>query len=201
AGRTFAIWGLAFKPGTDDMREAPSRSIIAALLRAGAQVRAHDPVAQEQAARALAGDLEDRPELLRNITFVAKPMDATQQADALMVLTEWKNYKSPNLRALKDAMRTPLVLDGRNLYEPQAMAAAGLTYMGIGRNNLSQLRPNERAQAVDSVVMSDAVPADEVAAESGAAHAYAHEPISVLAELAGQAAAETQKLHAGDAVA
>jgi UDPglucose 6-dehydrogenase len=146
AGRNFAIWGLAFKPGTDDMREAPSRLVIEALLRAGARVRAHDPVAQEQAARALAGDLQDAPELLRNITFVAKPMDAARDADALVVLTEWKNYKSPNLRALKDAMRTPLVLDGRNLYEPHAMAAAGLTYLGIGRNNLALLRPQERVQ-------------------------------------------------------
>jgi UDPglucose 6-dehydrogenase len=146
AGRNFALWGLAFKPGTDDMREAPSRLVIEALLRAGARVRAHDPVAQEQAARALAGDLQDAPELLRNITFVAKPMDAARDADALVVLTEWKNYKSPNLRALKDAMRTPLVLDGRNLYEPYAMAAAGLTYVGVGRNNLALLRPQERVQ-------------------------------------------------------
>src|SRR5690606_17920861 len=131
AGRTFAIWGLAFKPGTDDMREAPSRLIIEALLRAGARVQAHDPVAQEQAARCLAVDLEDHPELLRNITFMAKPMDAARDADALVVLTEWKNYKSPNLRALRDTLRQPLVIDGRNIYEPHAMAAAGLTYLGI----------------------------------------------------------------------
>jgi UDPglucose 6-dehydrogenase len=193
AGRSFAIWGLAFKPGTDDMREAPSRDIIAALLRAGALVRAHDPVAQEQAARALAADLEDQPELLRNITFVAKPMDATVQADALIVLTEWKNYKSPNLRALKDSMRTPLILDGRNLYEPHAMAAAGLTYIGIGRNNLSQLRPDERAQAVETIVVSDAVSADEVAVQSAE-----EVPMALLAELA---AAETQKLSGGEASA
>jgi UDPglucose 6-dehydrogenase len=147
AGRTFALWGLAFKPGTDDMREAPSRAIIAALLRAGARIRAHDPVAQEQAARALASDLREQPALLRNITFVAKPMDAVLQADALVVLTEWKNYKSPNLRALKEAMRQPLVLDGRNLYEPHAMAAAGITYLGIGRNNLALLPAQHHAQA------------------------------------------------------
>jgi UDPglucose 6-dehydrogenase len=148
SGRTFAVWGLAFKPGTDDMREAPSRPIIAALLRAGARVRAHDPVAQEQAARALAGDLEQQPELLRNITFVAKPLDAAQGADALIVLTEWKNYKSPNLRALKEALRQPLVLDGRNIYEPHGMAAAGLTYLGIGRNNLALLQPPAAATRV-----------------------------------------------------
>jgi UDPglucose 6-dehydrogenase len=186
AGRTFAIWGLAFKPGTDDMREAPSRSIVAALLRAGAKVRAHDPVAQEQAARALAGDLEDAPELLRNVVFVAKPLDAVQGADALVVLTEWKNYKSPNLRALKDAMRQPLVLDGRNLYEPHAMAAAGFTYLGIGRNNLAQLPPEQRVQP--QAITVAAVAADEVAADE--------EPLAVLSELASHAAAETQKLHA-----
>jgi UDPglucose 6-dehydrogenase len=194
AGRTFAIWGLAFKPGTDDMREAPSRSIICALLRAGARIRAHDPVAQEQAARALAGDLQDQPQLLANVTFVAKPMDAVAGADALVVLTEWKNYKSPNLRALREAMRSPLVLDGRNLYEPQAMAAAGITYLGIGRNNLAQLPPQRRVQP-GAIVVADPVPADEVAAESGAVAAAGEEPIAVLAELATQAAAETQKLH------
>ncbi|QJW84844.1 UDP-glucose/GDP-mannose dehydrogenase family protein [Ramlibacter terrae] len=147
-GRVFAIWGLAFKPGTDDMREAPSRSIIEALLRAGATVRAHDPVAQEQAARALASDMADQPDLMRNITFVAQPLDAAQGADALIVLTEWKNYKSPNLRALKNALRSPLVLDGRNIYEPHAMAAAGLTYMGIGRNNAALLKAEDRLPEV-----------------------------------------------------
>ncbi len=188
AGRTFAVWGLAFKPGTDDMREAPSRLVICALLRAGARIRAHDPVAQEQAARALAADMADHPELLRNITFVAKPMDAVQEADALVVLTEWKNYKSPNLRALKDAMRTPLVLDGRNLYEPHAMAAAGFTYLGIGRNNVALLPGEQRVQP-EAIVVADAPVA-----------AVEDEPIAVLAELASQAAVETQKLH-GDAPA
>jgi UDPglucose 6-dehydrogenase len=168
-GRTIAIWGLAFKPGTDDMREAPSRSIIAALLRAGAKVRAHDPVAQEPAARAIAQDLERQPELLRHLTFVAKPIDAAQGADALVVLTEWKNYKSPNLRALREALRSPLVLDGRNIYDPHAMAAVGLTYLGIGRNNLSLLAPEQRARPVDAIVMDAPVPADDIAAEAEAA--------------------------------
>jgi UDPglucose 6-dehydrogenase len=107
-------------------------------------VRAHDPVAQEQAARVLAQDLRDQPGLLRNITFVGKPLDAVKEADALVLLTEWKNYKSPNLRAMRQAMRTPLVLDGRNLYEPHAMAQAGFTYLGIGRNNLALLAPEQR---------------------------------------------------------
>lgn len=194
AGRTFAVWGLAFKPGTDDMREAPSRLIVAALLRAGARIRAHDPVAQEHAARALAGDLEDRPDLLRNITFVAKPLDAVAGADALVILTEWKNYKSPNLRAMKEAMRSPLVLDGRNLYDPHAMAQAGFTYLGIGRNNLALLQCGDRVQP-EAIVVADAVAADEVAAESAAVHAAEEEPMAMLAELATQAAATTQELH------
>jgi UDPglucose 6-dehydrogenase len=191
AGRTVAIWGLAFKPGTDDMREAPSRSIIAALLRAGAKVRAHDPVAQEQAARALAADMEDQAQLLRNITFVAKPMDAALGADALVVLTEWKNYKSPNLRALRDTLRAPLVLDGRNIYDPHAMAAAGLTYIGIGRNNLALLAPSLRVQpsagtATDAADQDALVADEEEAAES-------------LTALAAQAAVATGKLRDADA--
>jgi UDPglucose 6-dehydrogenase len=194
AGRSFAIWGLAFKPGTDDMREAPSRSIIEALLRAGATVRAHDPVAQEQAARALAGDLQDQPELLRNLSFVPKPMDAAQDADALIVLTEWKNYKSPNLRALKDALRSPLVLDGRNLYEPHAMAAAGLTYLGIGRNNLALLQGGEKVSVAEQIVVADAVqPAQGIVRDEAS--------MAMLTELAAQAAVETKNLGTGDVVA
>jgi UDPglucose 6-dehydrogenase len=195
AGRTFAIWGLSFKPGTDDMREAPSRSIICALLRAGARVRAHDPVAQEQAARALASDLQDQPRLLANLTFVAKPMDAAAQADALVVLTEWKNYKSPNLRALREAMRSPLVLDGRNLYEPHAMAAAGFTYLGIGRNNLSLLAAGQRVRP-EKIAMSEPARAHEEAAEPDATVAADEEPMAVLAELASHAAPGTHQRHA-----
>jgi UDPglucose 6-dehydrogenase len=169
AGRTFAVWGLAFKPGTDDMREAPSRLLIASLLRAGAKVRAHDPVAQEQAARALAEDLKDQPGLLRNITFVAKPLDAARDADALVLVTEWKAYKSPNLRAVREAMRTPLILDGRNLYEPHVLAQAGFTYLGVGRNNLGLLAAEQRA--IDPAV-GDAEP-DDAAAAGDAAEATA----------------------------
>src|SRR3954469_24666142 len=187
AGRTFAVWGLSFKPGTDDMREAPSRLVITALLRAGARVGAPDPGAQDQPPRALAGDLRDQPALLRKLTFVAKPLDAVQQADALVLMTEWKQYKSPNLRAVREAMRTPLVLDGRNLYEPYAMAQAGFTYLGIGRNNLSLLRPEQRVRPEALVPAEAEVPGEE--------------PIGVLAELASQAAQTTQKLHAGQSTA
>jgi UDPglucose 6-dehydrogenase len=138
-GKTFAIWGLAFKPNTDDMREAPSRVIIAALLRAGATVVAHDPVATEHASQLLARDLAGEPETLARLSFAGKPMDAVQGAHALVVVTEWKAYRSPNLRALKAALLTGTIFDGRNLYDPYQLAAAGLSYLGVGRNNLAQL--------------------------------------------------------------
>jgi UDPglucose 6-dehydrogenase len=134
-GKTFALWGLAFKPNTDDMREAPSRGVIGALLRAGATLAAHDPVAVEQARKALKEDFADAPMLLQRLRFVAQPMDALKSADALVIVTEWKAYRSPNLAALKAAMKpNPVIFDGRNLFEPIVMKAAGLNYVGIGRN-------------------------------------------------------------------
>ncbi|MBL0419954.1 UDP-glucose/GDP-mannose dehydrogenase family protein [Ramlibacter sp. AW1] len=140
AGREFAVYGLAFKPGTDDMREAPSRAIIAGLLRAGARVAAHDPVAQESAARALAQDLADEPELLQRLRYVERPAEALVGADALLLVTEWKQYRVLNPSQLKRAMRTPVVFDGRNLWDPDQLAAAGVTYLGVGRSNLAQMR-------------------------------------------------------------
>jgi len=134
SGKTFALWGLAFKPNTDDMRDAPSRVVIGALLRAGARIVAHDPVAEHEAQRVVALDLADAPALLERIEFAAKPMQAVQGADALIIVTEWKAYRSPNLAALKAAMKTPVIIDGRNLFEPDFMAAAGFQYAGIGRN-------------------------------------------------------------------
>lgn len=134
-GKTFALWGLAFKPNTDDMRDAPSRVIISALLRAGACIHAHDPVAEEEARRVLALDMADAPELLQNLQFADKAMDALQGADALVIVTEWKAYRSPNWVALKDAMKAPVIFDGRNLYEPQAMQESGIHYVAIGRGN------------------------------------------------------------------
>ncbi|MFC5499520.1 UDP-glucose dehydrogenase family protein [Caenimonas terrae] len=149
-GLSFAVWGLAFKPNTDDMREAPSRTLIGALLRAGAGVAAHDPVAVEQTRLALAEDFADRPELLQNIRYVDKPMEAVQGADALIVVTEWKNYRSPHLAALKTALMNPLIIDGRNLYDPHQVTAAGFTYLAVGRNNLALLEAARRkAQEAD----------------------------------------------------
>jgi len=133
--KTFALWGLAFKPNTNDMRDAPSREVISALLRTGARIVAHDPVAEEEARRVLALDMADEPDLLENLQFADKPMDAVQGVDALIIVTEWKAYRSPNWVALKAAMNAPVIFDGRNLYEPQAMKENGMHYVAIGRGN------------------------------------------------------------------
>ncbi|MBB3179468.1 UDP-glucose/GDP-mannose dehydrogenase family protein [Variovorax sp. Sphag1AA] len=137
SGRTFALWGLAFKPNTDDMREAPSRVVIDSLLRAGARVVAHDPIAVEETRRVLALDFADAPELLNRISYSAPqdPMSALDGADALIIVTEWKAYRSPNLTKLKSLMKSPVIFDGRNLYEPGTMREAGIVYQGIGRNS------------------------------------------------------------------
>ncbi|HEY2257611.1 MAG TPA: UDP-glucose/GDP-mannose dehydrogenase family protein [Variovorax sp.] len=137
-GRKFALWGLAFKPNTDDMREAPSRVVIDVLLRAGAHVVAHDPIAIEETRRVLKLDFADAPGLLDHISFASAkdPMEAVAGADALIIVTEWKAYRSPNLTRLKALMKSPVIFDGRNLYEPSAMKDAGVNYQGIGRNSL-----------------------------------------------------------------
>ncbi|RZL88631.1 MAG: UDP-glucose/GDP-mannose dehydrogenase family protein [Variovorax sp.] len=136
--RTFALWGLAFKPNTDDMREAPSRVVLDVLLRAGARVAAHDPIAVDETRRVLKLDFADAPALLERISFSSAkdPMDVLAGADALIIVTEWKAYRSPNLERLKTLMKSPLIFDGRNLYEPTTMRDAGVSYHGIGRNSL-----------------------------------------------------------------
>jgi len=131
-GRRFGIWGLAFKPDTDDMREAPSRIVIKALLVRGAEVVAHDPVAIAEARRVLANDLDGMPELLARLSYVDHPMLAAENADALVVLTDWKAFKSPSFSALKTALRQPLIFDGRNLYDPE-IRSQGFDYLAIGR--------------------------------------------------------------------
>ena len=134
-GRTFAIWGLAFKPNTDDMREAPSRVIISELVRRGAMIVAHDPVASEEAMRSLRLDFVDAPELLNRITMVEKPMLAVSGADALIIVTEWKAFRSPDFDLLKQQLKTPTIFDGRNLFEPSVLSELGFNYQGIGRHN------------------------------------------------------------------
>jgi UDPglucose 6-dehydrogenase len=125
AGRTFALWGLAFKPNTDDMREAPSRAIIDALLARGAAVCAYDPVAIEEAKRVL-GDVA-------GLSFAASPLAACEGADALVVVTEWKEFRSPDFDALRRHLKQPVIFDGRNLYEPEVVRAAGFEHRSIGR--------------------------------------------------------------------
>ena len=125
AGLRFALWGLAFKPNTDDMREAPSRVVIDELLGRGAQITAYDPVAMPEARRVFA----DRP----GLSYAESPMDALEGADALLVVTEWKEFRSPDFTRIKALLKHPLVIDGRNLYEPKRVREAGLEYQPIGR--------------------------------------------------------------------
>jgi UDPglucose 6-dehydrogenase len=126
AGKTFAVWGLAFKPNTDDMREAPSREVIAGLLRHGARVRAYDPVAMDEARRVMAPADE-------SIVFVDSAKAALAGADALVIVTEWKEFRTPDFDDIREALKQPLVFDGRNLYDPKVMASFGLEYYSIGR--------------------------------------------------------------------
>ena len=124
-GRTFAVWGLAFKPNTDDMREAPSRTLLQQLWAAGAAVRAHDPEAMDEARRIFG----ERPDL----TLCDTPEAALQGADALLVVTEWKAFWSPDFDHLRRTLRQAVVFDGRNVYDPKEVEEAGLAYYGIGR--------------------------------------------------------------------
>ena len=135
-GRHFAIWGLAFKPNTDDMREASARVLLAELLRRGASVAVYDPVAMAEARRVLALDLE--PEQLDRVRFAASPMDALSGADALAIVTEWKAFRSPDFEQIKARLKEPVIFDGRNLFEPADMAEAGIEYHGIGRSVLTR---------------------------------------------------------------
>ncbi|CAG9254405.1 UDP-glucose 6-dehydrogenase [Burkholderia diffusa] len=132
-GREFAVWGLAFKPNTDDMREAPSRRLIAALLGRGATVRAYDPVAIDEARRVFALDLGEASDALARLQFVDTQDAAVTAADALVIVTEWKEFRSPDFTRLKAELKAPVIFDGRNLYEPDAMAELGIDYHAIGR--------------------------------------------------------------------
>jgi UDPglucose 6-dehydrogenase len=125
AGRTIAVWGLAFKPNTDDMREAPARVLMEALWAAGAKVRAYDPVAMGEAKRIYGA----RPDLL----LVDNAESALEGADALAICTEWQEFRSPDFARFKSVLKQPVVFDGRNLYEPSLMARQGIRYFAIGR--------------------------------------------------------------------
>ena len=125
SGRQFAIWGLAFKPDTDDMREAPSRVVIAELVRRGATIRAYDPVAMAEAKRVL-GDLS-------GLSYADNQTQALVGSDALLIITEWREFKSPDFDAIKSILKQPVVIDGRNLFDPILMQTLGIDYQGIGR--------------------------------------------------------------------
>ncbi|TBR14344.1 MAG: UDP-glucose/GDP-mannose dehydrogenase family protein, partial [Rugosibacter sp.] len=126
SSKKIALWGLAFKPNTDDMREAPSRVLIEELFKCGATVRAYDPVAIHETQR-IYGD-EPRLEYAQN------PMDTLEGADMLAIVTEWKEFRAPDFAAIKAKLKTPVIFDGRNLYDPTHVRAAGLSYFTIGRH-------------------------------------------------------------------
>ena len=125
AGKTIAVWGLSFKPRTDDMRDAPSVTIINCLLEMGAQVRAHDPEAIKEAKKVF-GD---------RISYSQNQYDILKDADALVVITEWNEYRNPDFERIKSLLVNPIIFDGRNLYQPNRMKLAGIEYLPIGRNN------------------------------------------------------------------
>ena len=133
--KKFALWGLAFKPNTDDMREAPSRVVIRELVKRGAQVIAYDPVAMQEAQHALDLDFRSNPEGLKKVAMVNDPMMALDGCDALIIVTEWKAFRSPDFDVVKQKLKNPIIFDGRNLYEPSAMEELGIEYQGIGRHN------------------------------------------------------------------
>jgi len=125
SGRRFALWGLAFKPNTDDMREAPSQVVIQQILDRGGALRAYDPVAMNEAGRIYARE--------SRVDFADTPMGALEGCDALLIVTEWKEFRSPDFAAIKQRLKQPLIFDGRNLYDPQLLSDAGLEYFSIGR--------------------------------------------------------------------
>lgn len=125
SGKNFALWGLAFKPNTDDMREAPSRVLIEGLWAKGATVTAYDPVAMAETKRIYGDDAR--------LKLVDSPMEVLKNADALVIVTEWQVFRSPDFAAIKAALKNPVIFDGRNLYEPVAVKDAGFEYFAIGR--------------------------------------------------------------------
>jgi UDPglucose 6-dehydrogenase len=127
SGRQFAVWGLSFKPNTDDMRDAPSRVVIAELVKRGATIKAYDPVAITEAKRVLEGT--------KGLTFVDNQTKALEGSDALVIITEWKEFKSPDFDSIKALLKQPVVIDGRNLYEPAFMRTLGIEYVSIGRGS------------------------------------------------------------------
>jgi UDPglucose 6-dehydrogenase len=123
-GKTVAVWGLAFKPRTDDMREAPSIPLIKALLAEGADVQAYDPEATK-VAKGIFGS---------KVTFTAKNYDALRGADCLVIVTEWSEFRRPDFEKMRKLLRSPVIFDGRNLFTPEQMKQGGFTYYSVGRH-------------------------------------------------------------------
>lgn len=128
SGKTIAVWGLAFKPNTDDMREAPSLIIIKGLIERGAKIKVYDPIAMPEAMHMLSAEKE-------SIEFVNGMYQATEKSDALVIVTEWKAFRSPDFERLKKQLGESVIFDGRNIYDPTALADYGFKYFGIGRSN------------------------------------------------------------------
>jgi UDPglucose 6-dehydrogenase len=131
-GRTIALWGLSFKPNTDDMREAPSLVVIEKLLRDGAKVQAYDPVATHEAKKALAETVTEA-RLLENMSFKTSAYGALEGADALCLVTEWSEFRTPDFAKIKAALKQPVIFDGRNIFSPEAVREKGFKYYAIGR--------------------------------------------------------------------
>jgi UDPglucose 6-dehydrogenase len=124
-GKHFALWGLAFKPNTDDMREASSRILINELIKAGASITAYDPVAMDEGKRIFKDE--------KHLTFADTQDEALKNADALIIVTEWTEFRSPDFTLIKSSLKSPMIFDGRNLYDPKAVRALGFNYYPIGR--------------------------------------------------------------------
>jgi UDPglucose 6-dehydrogenase len=136
SGRRFAVWGLSFKPETDDMREAPSLTVVRGLIERGATIRAHDPEARHEASRHFADLME-----AGKLELCERNFDCVEGADALLVLTEWQPYRRPDFARLKELLKEPVIFDGRNLWEPERMCEQGFDYVSIGRRAASTPQP------------------------------------------------------------
>ena len=123
AGKTIAVWGLSFKPRTDDIREAPALAMIDELLKLGARMHVHDPEAMDNVRKQYGDKLQ----------YAERPYDALLDADALLIMTEWKEFHRPTFATMKKLLRRPVIFDGRNLYETSTLRDAGFTYYSIGR--------------------------------------------------------------------
>jgi UDPglucose 6-dehydrogenase len=137
-GKHFALWGLAFKPDTDDMRAASSRVLMQKLVRAGATMTVYDPVAMDETKRVLTLDFADAPHLLSQIQFAVDANSALQEADALIIVTEWKEFKQASLQDIQAKLKQAIVFDGRNLYDPAQVRKLGIEYHAIGRAVLTK---------------------------------------------------------------